>query len=97
MKQCLGCSGLIPDPIEACPNCAVNTRRSGAKGLAVAAGVVVLVGSSCTFTAIYGEPCTAKQVDGGTSGCWDCASTLSDGGDPKQDPSSICFENPDGG
>ena len=97
MKQCLGCQGLVPEGLAACPNCAVE-RGPGVKGLVAAAGLVVLAASSCVLaTPVYGIACTSKQVDGGAAGCpGDCATLLDDGGAPDHDPSNSCFKG-DGG
>lgn len=96
MKQCLGCRGLVPEALTTCPNCAVQPR-SGAKVLMAAAGLVTLVATGCIATPVYGIACTAKQLDGGTHGCFgECTTLLEDGGVPARDPSDICYKA-DGG
>ncbi|MBL8923127.1 MAG: hypothetical protein JNJ54_30030 [Myxococcaceae bacterium] len=96
MKQCLSCNGLVPDTLDVCPNCAVTRRKKGLKVVA-AASLVSLALSNCgSQMALYGVPCTSKQVDGGNNGCLGaCDTLLPDGGDPRKDRTSSCFT--DGG
>lgn len=89
MKQCLGCSGLVPEGASGCPNCAVS-RGGVVRKLVVAVGSFA-VASGCLAVPVYGAPCTQKQVDGGSNGCGDCDTLLVDGGDPAKDTSSYCF------
>lgn len=90
MRQCLGCSGLVPEGSSGCPNCAVSSRGV-VKKLVVAVGSLA-VASGCLAVPVYGAPCTQKQVDGGQNGCYgDCDTLLVDGGDPKKDPENYCF------
>lgn len=81
MKQCLACSGLVPESLDACPNCAVQ-RSSGLKKVVAAAGLIALAGvaSGCPMP-VYGIACALPQVDGGSHGCVDeCSTLLADGG-----------------
>lgn len=97
MKQCQSCNGLVPDALDVCPNCAVTRKKKGLKVVA-AASLVSLALSNCgSQMALYGVPCTSRQVDGGTNGCpGACDTLLPDGGDPRKDPTnSACFT--DGG
>jgi hypothetical protein len=87
MKQCLACSGLVPESLDSCPNCAVTPRGSVLKKVVAAAGLVALAGtvSGCPMP-VYGIACTA------TNGCFgDCSATLSDGGARTNDPQDPCF------
>jgi RNA polymerase subunit RPABC4/transcription elongation factor Spt4 len=96
MKQCLGCRGLVPEPLSACPNCAVEPRSS-LKVLVAAAGLVALVATGTSCVALYGAPCISRQFDGGNNGCpGSCDTYLDDGGVPAQDPSHYCYQG-DGG
>lgn len=91
MRQCQVCSGLVPESIDACPNCAVTEKKGGLRSVALRGLVALAVSSSCgTQMALYGAPCTVQN------GCIDCTTTLPDGGSPKKDPSSPCYA-PDGG
>lgn len=97
MKQCLDCRGVVPEALEACPNCAVAPRGGGLKVVAAAAGLVALVTSGCIATPVYGIPCTSRQLDGGNKGCYGaCDTFLEDGGNPANDPDTGCVR-PDGG
>lgn len=91
MRQCQACSGLVPEALDACPNCLVTERRTGLRSIAMR-GLVALAVSSCggTQMALYGAPCTVQN------GCIDCTTLRPDGGSPKKDPSSPCY-SPDGG
>ena len=93
MKQCLACRGLVPESLDACPNCAVTPRR-----LKKLVGLVALVGAAATSCVpVYGAPCALRQVDGGSNGCFgQCDTLLEDGGTPAKDPQHECFV-PDGG
>jgi len=96
MKQCLGCRGLVPEPLQECPNC-VTERGLGLKVFVAAAGMVAIVASGCLATPVYGIACASKQVDGGHNGCFgDCNTLLDDGGLPARDPTNECFKA-DGG
>ena len=97
MKQCLACRGLVPESLSSCPNCAIAPRSSALKKMAVATGLVALVGGAMSCVPVYGAPCTSRQVDGGTNGCFgDCNTLLEDGGTPAKDPQDPCFQS-DGG
>ncbi|MDP1825994.1 MAG: hypothetical protein Q8L48_22205 [Archangium sp.] len=63
-----------------------------------AAGLVALVATGATScVAIYGAPCTSRQLDGSNDGCpGDCNTYLEDGGVPARDPSNSCYKA-DGG
>ncbi|MBE2251853.1 MAG: hypothetical protein IAE78_20120 [Myxococcus sp.] len=95
MNQCLSCQGVVPAGLAACPNCAVTRRKTGLK--AAALGLVAIAVSNCgSAMALYGIPCTSKQVDGGANGCpGECTTLLPDGGDPRKDATNACFT--DGG
>ena len=89
MKQCLGCSGLVPEGASGCPNGAVSSRGVITRLAAAVGGLIVA--SGCLMHPVYGAPCTQKQVDGGSNGCGDCDTLLVDGGDPAKDSSSYCY------
>jgi hypothetical protein len=99
MRQCLGCKGLVPSGVDDCPNCAATRARLGTgKALLAAAGLVAIGVSGCICQAVYGPPCTAKSVDGGTTDCTDtCDLPLPDGGNPTADPDNSCFIGTDAG
>jgi hypothetical protein len=99
MRQCLGCQGLVPAPLDHCPNCVVTARGHGLSKALTVAGVIAVVGTSCLAMPVYGAPCISKQVDGGTAGCGgECTTLEADGGDPSKDPARTdCFVKPDGG
>lgn len=92
MRQCPGCSGLIPEASSGCPNCAVTPGRSVGHTLLAAVGVATLVGACVLPQPAYGISCTQPQVDGGMNGCYGaCDTLLEDGGDPTKDPDNFCF------
>ena len=95
MKQCLGCSGLVPETFESCPNCVLER---GVKKLIATAGLIALAATGCEVpTPIYGIACTSRQLDGGNKGCpGECTTLLDDGGVPARDSSNSCFKA-DGG
>lgn len=93
MRQCLGCSGLVPEGASGCPNCAVSSRGV-VKKLVVAVGSLA-VASGCLAVPVYGTSCTAEQIDAGQCDAY-CHIPLVDGGDPKKDTENPCFI-PDGG
>jgi len=96
MRQCSGCSGLVPDGSSSCPNCAVTRGANVGRKLLVAVGVATLVGACVLPQPAYGISCTQPQIDGGANGCYgSCDTLLSDGGDPTKDPDNYCFD--DGG
>ncbi|MBL8909634.1 MAG: hypothetical protein JNM17_02915 [Archangium sp.] len=97
MRQCLGCSGLVPEAVENCPNCEVSALARGVKTLVTAGTIAITTLAACAApTPVYGVPCVSKQIDGGNNGCiGSCDTLLSDGGDPRRDPSNSCFT--DGG
>ena len=96
MKQCSGCRGLVPENLDACPNCLVE-RGPGLKVFVAAAGMVAIVASGCLATPVYGIACTSKQYGGGNNGCpGECTTYLADGGLPAHDPGNSCFKA-DGG
>ena len=90
IRQCATCNGLVPARAKACPNCVVDVKR----GLSVpkTAAFVTLLISTSYCAPVYGAPCTAKN----NCSLDDCTTTLPDGGSPKNDSTSECFE-PDGG
>ena len=70
MKQCLACSGVVPESLDACPNCAIDRRPN----LLKVAGLVALMttGAGCPErnipVPVYGAPppppaAKAKQAD----------------------------------
>ncbi|MFT3707684.1 MAG: hypothetical protein QM817_08455 [Archangium sp.] len=96
MKQCLGCSGLVPEGIERCPNCEVSAVSRGLRTLVTAGTIAITSLAACAAQPVYGAPCVSKQVDGGNNGCILACDTLqADGGDPRRDPNNACFT--DGG
>lgn len=95
MRQCLSCKGVVPASSVECPNCAVSRKRGLTKAV-VLGGTIALASGCLIATPVYGIPCTSKQVDGGTQGCFgECTTLKPDGGDPRKDPSDPCFT--DGG
>lgn len=56
MKQCLACSGVVPESLDACPNCAIDRRPN----LLKVAGLVALMTTGCPERAVpvpvYGAP-----------------------------------------
>ncbi|MBL8909635.1 MAG: hypothetical protein JNM17_02920 [Archangium sp.] len=89
-RQCLGCSGLIPDGVN-CPNCEVS-RRGGLRTLVVAGTIAVASLSACPQP-VYGAACVSKPLGDGGFVC--CNFELPDGGDATRDPSNVCYD--DGG
>ncbi len=93
MHQCLLCSGLIPSSTQRCPNCAVEPSRVSLRAVAAVVGLATL---SVNCAPVYGLPCVGDQLDGGDQGCpGECTTLLPDGGDPRRDTESGCFD--DGG
>ena len=96
VKQCVACAGLVPEKSSSCPNCDATARLSGVRRIKAAAFTALLI-TSCGAVPVYGAPCTARELDGGNRGCIDeCEEPLADGGSPKKDATTACFQ-PDGG
>jgi hypothetical protein len=84
MKQCLTCRGLVPESLDACPNCAIDRRPS----LLKVAGLVALMTTGCPErnipVPVYGAPpppppaAKAKQPEPPTP----VAEEKADGGSP---------------
>lgn len=81
----------MPETVGACPNCAMSSAKFGLRAMVATAGLVAFTASSCSPVAVYGVPCTSKQLDGGMNGCpSSCDTLLPDGGDPHKDTTTGC-------
>jgi hypothetical protein len=58
MKQCLACRGVVPESLDACPNCAIDRRPSLLKVVGLVA--LMTTGTGCPErnipVPVYGAP-----------------------------------------